>query len=273
MVSGATAIAKSINNLFCEIGKTLSDKIPQSSTPLLDYDYQVNPESVQFRFEHINIPQLERVLGKVDTSKGSGPDGLANFFIKIGLPVIAESLCNIFNLSLATGVFPDSWRIARVAPVFKSGEQDDSSNYRPIAVLLFLARLFEKLVYNQIYDFLIKNDLLFSNQSAFRLLHSVVTCLLASTNDWYVNMDSGKYIANVFIDLKKAFDTVDHNILLSKLLRYGIKGLEHSWFVSYLNSRRQFCKVKGTLSQIKDATCGVPQGSCLRPLLFFNLYQ
>ena len=263
-----TAIAESMNNFFCEIGKTLSDKIPQSSNPLLDNDYEVNPKSVTFHFEHINAPQLERVLGKFDTSKGSGPDGLANFFMKIGLPVIAESLCNIFNLSLATGVFPDSWKISSVAPVFKSGEQDDSSNYRPISVLPFLARLFVKLVYNQIYDFLIKADLLFSNKSAFRLLHSVVTCMLASNKDWYVNMDSGKYTANVFRDLKKAFDTVDHDILLNTLLRYGIKGLEHSWFVSYLNNRRQFCKVNGALSQIKDVTCGVPQDSCLGPLLF-----
>ena len=204
----------------------------------------------KFKFKPVSVHQIERVLGKFDTSKGSGPDGLANFFIKIGLPVIAESLCDILNLSLATGVFPDSWKIARVAPVFKSGEQDDSSNYRPISVLPFLARLFEKLVYNQIYDFLIKNDLLFSNQSALRLLHSVVTSLLASTNDWYVNMDNGKYTANIFIDLKKAFDTIDHDILLNKLLRYGIKDLEHSWFVSYLKNRRQFCKVNGALSQI-----------------------
>ena len=102
-VSGDTAIAESMNNFFCEIGKTLSDKIPQSSNPLLDNDYEVNPKSVQFHFEPITVPQIEKVLGKFDTSKGSGPDGLANFFIKIGLPVIAESLCDIFNLSLATG--------------------------------------------------------------------------------------------------------------------------------------------------------------------------
>ena len=93
---------------FCEIGKTLNDKIPQSSNPLIDNDYEINPKSVKFPFEHINVPQLERVLGQFETSKGSGPDGLANFFIKIGLPMKDESLCNIFNLFLAAGVFPDS---------------------------------------------------------------------------------------------------------------------------------------------------------------------
>ncbi len=267
-VSGDSAIAESMNQFFCEIGKKLSDKITDSSNPLLTNEYEVNPGNFKFNFEHINVHEIERVLGNFDTSNGFGPDGLANVFLKIGFPVIAESLCAIFNLSLATGTFPDSWKIARVAPIFKSGQQDDCSNYRPISVLPFLARLFEKLAYNQVYAYLINNKLLFSNQSAFRLLHSVVTCLLASTNDWYVNMDNGKYIANVFIDLKKAFDTVDHDILLAKLSEYGVTGLEHSWFASYLNNRRQFSRVNSACSHINEVTCGVPQGSCLGPLLF-----
>ena len=97
-----------------------------------------------------------------------------------------------------------------MAPIFKSGQSNDRSNYRPISVLPFLSRVFEKLIYNQLYDYLDKNRLLFSKQSGFRSLHSVVTCLLNCTNDWYINMEKGQYTAMVFIDLKKAFDTVDH---------------------------------------------------------------
>ena len=200
---------------------------------------------------------------------GSGPDGIANFFLKAGLPILAESLCDIFNLSLATGVFPDFWKVARVAPIFKNGEQTDLSNYRPISVLSFLSRVFEKLVYNQLYEYLDENKHLCLHQSGFRSLHFVVTSLLNNKNDWYVNInDDGKYTAMVFNDLKKAFDTVNHQIFLAKLKKYGIDGLEYSWFQSYLEYRRQFCRVNGACSDLKDIDCGVPQGSCLGPLLF-----
>ena len=102
------SIAESMNNFFCNIGKTLSDKIPEVQNPLLENEYSVNPDNLRFEFEAINVSQLERVFGKFKTSKGSGADGIANQFLKIGLPVIAESLGDIFNLSIATGVFPDS---------------------------------------------------------------------------------------------------------------------------------------------------------------------
>ena len=106
------------------------------------------------------------------------------------------------------------------------------------------------------------------HQSGFRLLRSVATALMASTNDWYLNMDKGKYTGLIFIDLKKAFYTVDHEILLRKLKMYGVTGLEHDRFTSYFGNRKQFCRVDGTSSDVRGINCGVPQGSCLGPLLF-----
>ena len=113
-----------------------------------------------------------------------------------------------------------------------------------------------------------KINIFFSHQSGFRKLHSVVTALLSNTNDWYINVDNGKYTAMVFIDLKKTFDTVNHQILLAKLKKYGIDGLEYLWFQSYQDNRRQFCRVNGACSDLKDIDCGDPQGSFLGQLLF-----
>ena len=198
----------------------------------------------------------------------SGHDGIDSFNLKIAMPVVGGSLCDLFNKSLFAGKFPEDWKIARIAPIFKSGAKDERSNYRPISVLPFISRLFEKLIFNQFYEYLDANKSLYEHQSGFRLLHSVATALLASTNDWYLNIDKGKYTGLIFIDLKKAFDTVDHKILLKKLKMYGVTGLEYDWFTSYLDNRKQFCRVDGTSSGVRGINCGVPQGSCLGPLLF-----
>ena len=169
---------------------------------------------------------------------------------------------------MSRGIFPDSWKIARVAPVHKKGPADDQSNYRPISVLPVVARLFEKLVYDQMYTFLNDNNLLYSKQSGFRSMHSVLSCLLKCTNDWYLDIDKGNFTSVTFIDLKKAFDTVNHEILLRKINLYGLKDKELYWFWSYLSNRQQCCRVGGQISAFEDITCGVPQGSCLGPLLF-----
>ena len=129
-----------------------------------------------------------------------------------------------------------------------------------------LSRAFEQVVYNQLYDYLDRNRLTYKHQSGFRSLHSVVLWLRACTNDWYVNIERGKYTGLIFFALKKAFDSVNHDILPKKLEKYGISGLELDWFTSYLHERKQFCKVNFTSSS--NISCDIPQGSCLGPLLF-----
>ena len=184
------------------------------------------------------------------------------------MPILANGLCQIFNMSLSTGQFPDSWKVARVAPIYKDGSSSENSNYRPISVLPVVSRLFEKLIYDQLYTYLSNNHLLFTGQSGFRLFHSVLTSLLKCTNDWYLNLDKGQYTSVTFIDPKKAFDTVDHQILLQKLRVYGLAGKEINWFQSYLDNRKQCCKVNGHVSKLDNINFRVPQGSCLGPLLF-----
>ena len=162
----------------------------------------------------------------------------------------------------------DSWKVARDTPIFNDRDKTDKSNYRPISVLPVISRLVEKLVTNQLYQYVNDSGHFSSGQSGFLLLHSTVTCLLKNTDDWYNGIDLGKLVGLVFLDLKKAFDIVDHNILCKKLELYGVQKREISWFKSYLSNRKQFCRVNGVDSKIGYTEVGVPQGSCLGLLLF-----
>ena len=184
------------------------------------------------------------------------------------MPFIEDSLVYLFNTSLETSQFPDSSKIARVSPIFKDGDKTEQSNYRPISVLPVVSRLFEKFVFNQLYQYLNDNCFINSNQSGFRELHSTVICLLKNTDDWYNGLDTGNLAGMVFVDLKKAFDTVDHQILCRKLESYGVLLRELAWFGSYLSNRVQYCRVNDVESQSENIDIGVPQGSCLGPLLF-----
>ena len=261
-------ISNVMNNFFCSVGKDLANKIAPVPNPLLSGDYDVNKDRAEFNFKTIEVKDIRAAFAKVKTAKSFGIDNISSYFLKLALPFIGNSLAALFNTSIETSQFPDSWKVARVTPIFKEGDKTEKSNYRPISVLPVISRLFEKLVFDQLYQHMEENHLFSPDQSGFLRLHSTLTCLLKNTEDWYNGLDLGQLVGLVFIDLKKAFDTVDHEILCKKLQVYGVQHRELSWFRSYLTCRKQFCRVNGVASDIEDIEVGVPQGSCLGPLLF-----
>ena len=181
---------------------------------------------------------------------------------------ISYPLKLICSLSLSTGVFPNDLKIAKVVSIYKKDNPQNFGNYRPVSVLPCFSKILERIMYNRCYDFITKTNVLFNKQYGFRNKHSTYMAVL----DFVINInhaiDNDKYTLAVFMDFSKAFDTIDHNILLSKLYHYGFRGISYDWFASYLSNRKQYVSYQNIKSSNENVICGVPQGSILGPLLF-----
>ena len=212
-------------------------------------------------FGYITVAQIENVIKRLINNKATGMNGISNKILKDNSTYLSPFSEELFNLSIKTNTFPDDFEIGNVAPVFKSGDKEDlnTCNYRPISVVPTIARIFEKLLYNQLYDYLTVNKILGDEQYGFRSLHSTAMALGKMSNQWSVNMDNGNLSAVVFLDIRTAFDTVDHTILLQKLNCYGIQGDPVKLLESYLTNRMQCCSVNGHISPLEIIKCGVPQ--------------
>ena len=202
------------------------------------------------------------LISNLKTSKSVGPFSIPTSILQLTKDIICFPLSEIINLSFLTGTFPDNLKIAKIIPIFKNDSKLSCNNYRPISLLSNISKIFEKLMYTRVYNFLDNFKCLYELQFGFRSNTSTNHALISITETIREAIDSGSFACGVFIDLQKAFDTVD------KLYHYGIRGASYQWFKSYLSDRKQFVSINGFNSFPLSVKCGVPQGSILGPLPF-----
>jgi len=259
------SIAEAFNSFFANIGKNLDDGIPV--VPACPLDYMGEPSHSSFFVRPASPADVERLIGELP-NKSCGLQSIPAFIYKFCKDLVSPVICALFNNSVNSGIFPDTLKIARVVPVFKAGDKHSVNNYRPISVLSIISKIFEKLMHNRLMTFVTNNDVLSKNQFGFRTNSCTSDAVLEFLDHAFTSLSNNRALMSVFLDFSKAFDTVNHNVLIKKLAHIGIRGVASRWFSSYLSDRRQYVRVGDSSSTVSEITVGVPQGSVLGPVLF-----
>ena len=267
MITDKVNIANKFNVFFTNIGEKIAKGINYDGNKT--YGHYLNKDiHSSFTFMNIDEDAINKIIYNLPPKSSSGCYGISTKLLKVIAPVIIKPLTLLINQVLNTGTFPDKLKIAKVIPIFKKGDPSLFENYRPISLLPAISKVVEKIIALQLSSYFEKNKLLFDNQYGFRPKHSTEHAALELIDRITNKMDTNEIPLNIFLDLSKAFDTIDHSILLNKLKYYGLKGSTLNLFQSYLSNRKQYTEIEDTTSTILPIQVGVPQGSILGPILF-----
>ena len=233
-------IANAFNEYFISIGPSLANKIDKNNN---FRKYLRNASESRSYFEPITELKTMKIIENLKNKTSSGIDGISNQLLKSAKNVLVKPITTIVNQMIVTGIFPDNLKISKVIPLYKAKDQTLLSNYRPIALLPSISKIFEYVLLKQITNYLLDNNMLSPQQYGFRSNHSTELAALNLVDELTYKLDRGIIPMNIYIDLSKAFDTLVHEILISKLEHYGVKGEAINLIRSYLHQRQQLVQL------------------------------
>ena len=267
-------IANEFGKYFSSVSNEYALKITKPKKELNHYLSKITHTNDSLFLNPTSHSEINKTIEQLRSKPSCGLDGLSNKLIKKIKNALTGPLCMLFNLSLTNGEFPKIYKKSDVVPLHKSKSKLVRANYRPILLLPVMSKILEKIVYKRVYSFLDKNNTLYVSQYGFRSKHSCEHAISELISEVLKNKANNKYTLSLFLDLSKAFDTLDHSLLLKKLEIYGIRGITLNWFKSYLETQKLWVKCidkendHNVYSNEYDINIGTPQGSCLGPLLF-----
>ena len=263
-------IANGFGRFYSSLGSSLAQQIVPGTTTVKDYINQIPRQRDGMVMRKTTPMKLDAIIKKLPNKASHGHDDVSNVMLKALRTSIVFPLCHIFNHSIMEGKFPTRMKLAEVIPFYKGKSMDQMVNYRPISLLIMLSKLLEKIIYQRIYKYLKDKSILYPSQYGFCNKRSCEQAICELTGYVLQSKNRSEHSASVYLDLSKAFDTLDHNILFQKLDRYGIRGVARDWIEDYLCNRSLVAKIttcpnKITKSDAFNITCGAAQGSCLGP--------
>ena len=280
LVSAEKELATIMNNFYINIAKDLElkkdskGKLNNLEDILKAYESRLSIEKIKkaikttekFSFHNVKDDEVQKIIMNLDGSKATPVGDIPTDMLKQAIDIHLLIMTQIINMSIDNNCYPEDLKLAEVSPVFKKKDDLNKENYRPISVLSHVSKVFERVMYQQIEGFM--KDKLSNLLIGFRKNHNTQHCLTSLLERWKKTLDKGGYIFAIFMDLSKAFDTLNHKLLIAKLGAYGFDTKALYYIKSYLDNRKQRVRVNNNFSSWQEIIAGVQQGSILGPLLF-----